>query len=365
MSESPGGVHGELPRRLLNAASLKRKLHALILRHMERDHLDAGHKRPEEPDVVVDHFWRTAEAIISMQIENILDTRSQEERGYCRAAMMREYMLARLLSERYGLAAEFADEARLDKAVDVAHRYLISLSGDAPDDGIGYRTRHDRTVPAAELVEYFISDILKEAYELTFARLDRRPDPPHRFKDAGRPHESPPGGRRRLRRAGLPGFRQQLHTLIMRRMEQDHLDESHRLPGEPPIVVDHFSRTAETLINLQLDGYMEERDAEGKAHFRDLMLRSYAEAQALSQRYGLADEFADPARLDNAVQLAHRYLLALDSHESTEGLAYVTQAGQRVKGAQMVEYFILDILKDAYEMTFARLGLVPAERGAR
>lgn len=158
------------PQQLEN---LKKTITDFICMSMEHDHLDSSHKAASEPAHVVNHFRITAQGIIFGELEMFLDAENEKERAQITNFMLKSYAHAENVSNQYNLAKEFADEARLDKAVKTAHKYLLSTeSGSkAEQDKICYITLNRKKIHGAVLLEYFIHDILKDAYEMTFQHL--------------------------------------------------------------------------------------------------------------------------------------------------------------------------------------------------
>jgi reverse gyrase len=158
--------------------ALKGKIKSVIARRMKRDHLDMAHKKPEEPEIVVGHFQRTAEAILFTQIEMYMDARNDVEREALKAQMFERYLHTQERAHAYDLDTELKYRGQLDKAVAVVHQYLMSINGaDIPKD-VSYTTVHRKKVMGAELLDYFMADITVQAYQLAFAQLGIEPPPP-------------------------------------------------------------------------------------------------------------------------------------------------------------------------------------------
>jgi hypothetical protein len=162
----------------MDFVALKEKIRSIITRRMKRDHLDMAHKKPEEPEIVVGHFQRTAEAILFTQIEMYMDAKNESEREELKQQMYERYLRTEKRTHVHGLDTELKYKGRLDKAVEVVHKYLMAINGaDIPKD-VSYTTVHRKQVPGAELLDYFMADITVEAYKQAFAQLGIDPPPP-------------------------------------------------------------------------------------------------------------------------------------------------------------------------------------------
>lgn len=95
-----------------------------------------------------------------------------------------------------------------------------------------------------------------------------------------------------------------------------------------------------------------------------MMLNNYRHAGEVASRHGLTGELHNQKKLDRAVAVAQRYLLAIMSPQpkTEEPICYLTNSRKRISGEVLVDYFIHDILRDAYELVFQHLGIVPPNR---
>jgi DNA-directed RNA polymerase beta subunit len=150
---------------------LKRTISRLIAKRMAHDHLDMDHKKPEEPKIVVEHFQFTAESVLFSQLEQYLEARTPEEREQTQSMMIDRYRETEELCRKYDLSLEFRSKKRLDKAVDTAHKYLEAINGKGHEHDIYYMTMHRKSMSGQLLMEYFIADIMKDAYQHVFKKL--------------------------------------------------------------------------------------------------------------------------------------------------------------------------------------------------
>gem|GEM_PF-2696417 len=140
---------------------------------MAKDHIDTAHTGLPQQDIRIIHFAAHALSAITGQLELMVD--NPRNRTRILGMMKQSYERAGIIDRKYNLTAEFAQEGGLDKAVKAAQTYLQSLDPTADrslitPEQIRFKTAKG-TISGAELVNYFISDALKDAYELVFAKL--------------------------------------------------------------------------------------------------------------------------------------------------------------------------------------------------